>query len=130
MNWEPVQPADNYDVPLPAACPDGWASHTWTLGIADCSITLSTTECVVCSRGFEYAMACEFVVGEFPVSIAFDSDHGPSGEGLGGWHYIEPCDCNWWWTVTPVSSDAAADVDGDVDGGVLGSADPHPDVAV
>lgn len=29
-----------------------------------------------------------------------------------------------------LSSDAAADVERDVDGGVLGAADPHPDVAV
>jgi len=86
----------------PEACPAGWTSHTWKLSIEEQQISLVTDECIVCSKGITNG-ALDDCLEMSPIvgTLAFDSDHGPDGYDLGGWHYDTRCDCNWWWTFTP-----------------------------
>lgn len=98
--WEVTTYEPEYGPPKPGACIHGWASHTWTISFDYSSWSL-TCDCKLCTDGFSESDAMESIVGEIPVRIAFDSDHGPEGKGLGGWHYDTRCDCNWWWEVRP-----------------------------
>ena len=115
MEWKRYEfhPSWN-DYPLgpdtPDACPDGWTSHTWKLSVEQQQVSLVTDECAVCTKGITNGSLDDCL--EMPPiegTLAFDSDHGPEGEGLGGWHYDTRCDCNWWWTFTPLANPPGGD---------------------
>lgn len=89
--------------PKPMECVDGWASHRWHLSVEMGSITLSTDECRLCSDGASSSDLLEALCLDLDGRLEFDSDHGPEGRGLGGWHFDTRCDCNWWWTFVPTT---------------------------
>lgn len=84
----------------PDACPDGWESHTWQVSIEEHQVVLSTDECSVCSRGIHNG-SLDDCIEMAPINVTLKFDTDCSNDELGGWHYDQRCDCDWWWTLTP-----------------------------
>jgi len=103
MHWTTYEFNPTFDAyPLgpecPDACPDGWASHVWKVGIEEHQVTLFTDECAVCSRGITNGALDDCLeMSPIEATLEFGSDCG----NLGGWHGTDRCDCGWWWVLTP-----------------------------
>ena len=99
----------------PEKCPIGPEGHRWVLSM-DMGVSLALAAGEVCPPAqpdeprYVETVCEEQVLGSYgmdvltmapiPVSLSFGADH----PNLGGWHGDMPCDCNWWWEITPESA--------------------------